>query len=163
MKLELTQAPESNETNLTNIMPVYGSEFAACFDISADLKNRVIKIKGEESCEIECNSGEITLLPETRALIPTGFIFGIPSGFRLNLVSRSGLTWKSGIIVLNAPGVIDEDYVDETFVVVHNTSSEPFVIEHGMRICQAEINPVYRVELDSLGKRESGFGSSGLQ
>lgn len=163
MKLELTQAPASNETDLSTIMPVYGSEYAACFDLRADLKGRVVKILGETYSEIHRIRNGFTLLPNTRALIPTGFIFGIPAGYRMNLVSRSGLSWKSGIIVLNAPAVIDEDYVDETFVVVHNTSSEPFVIEHGMRICQAEINPVYRVELNSLGERESGFGSSGLQ
>ncbi len=164
MKLTLTQAPASNETELSNIKPVYGSDKAACFDLKADLKGRDIKICTEKGFKEVCYNGlGIVLEKGERVLIPTGFIFGIPDGFRMNIVSRSGLSWKSGIIVLNAPGVIDEDYVDETFVVVHNTSPEPFIIEHGDRIAQAEINPVYRVELDSLGERESGFGSSGLK
>lgn len=164
MKLTLTQAPASNETDLSTIKPVYGSDKAACFDLKADLKGRSIKVLWEGGgYTIGDCSGSFHLESGSRVLIPTGFIFGIPEGFRMNIVSRSGLTWKSGIIVLNAPGVVDEDYVDETFVVVHNTSSEPFVIEHGDRIAQAEINPVYRVELDSLGERESGFGSSGLK
>lgn len=175
MKLELTQAPASNETELSTIKPVYGSDKAACFDLKADLKGRLIQYKDTTPSSWSANgvNGEILLGDDShqsfrvdkgeRVLIPTGFIFGIPEGFRMNIVSRSGLSWNSGIIVLNAPAVIDEDYVDETFVVVHNTSSEPFIIEHGMRIAQAEINPVYRVELDSLGERESGFGSSGLK
>lgn len=80
----------------------------------------------------------------------------------MNIMSRSGLSWKDGVVVLNAPAVIDEDYKEETFVMLHNTSKNPFVIEHGMRIAQAEINPVYRVELGSIGERDGGFGSSGL-
>ncbi len=170
MKLTLTQAPASNETDLSTIKPVYGSDKAACFDLKADLKGRIIDYKNDHRdgssgcCEMSNSQDTVFKLEKgERVLIPTGLIFGIPEGFRMNIVSRSGLSWKSGIIVLNAPGVIDEDYVDETFVVVHNTSSEPFIIEHGMRIAQAEINPVYQVELDSLGERESGFGSSGLK
>lgn len=164
MKLTLTQAPASNETDLSTIKPVYGSDKAACFDLKTDLKGRSIKVlwRGGGYTVVDC-SGSFRLESGERVLIPTGFIFGIPAGFCMNIISRSGLSWKNGIIVLNAPAVIDEDYVDETFVVVHNTSSGAFVIEHGMRIAQAEINPVYRVELDSLGERESGFGSSGLK
>lgn len=166
MKLQLTQSPDSNETDLSTITPVYGSDFAACFDIKADITKRKIKYfkaNGESSSEILSGRfSSFRLEPQERILVPTGFVFGIPEGFRMNLVSRSGLSWNEGVIVLNAPATIDHDYKQETFVIVYNTSSEPFIIDHGMRICQAEINPVYRVELESIGERTSGFGSTGL-
>ncbi len=167
--LGLVQAPNSNEEDVNKILPIYGSDKAACFDLKADLKGRVIDYKNDHTdgssgcCEMN-NSQDTVFKLETgeRVLIPTGFIFDIPEGFVMNIVSRSGLSWRNGVIVLNAPAKIDEDYADETFVILHNTSSEPFVIEHGDRVAQAELIPVYRVELESFGERKGGFGSSGV-
>lgn len=175
INLGLQQLPES-KADLQEILPTYGSDKAAAFDLRADLKGRDIKVLWECSgYTVNGCSGTFSLEPSSRVLIPTGFIFNIPEGFQMNIYSRSGMSWKNGVIVLdapnnnwgtglivlNAPAVIDEDYTDETFVMLYNTSDKPFAIEHGMRIAQAEINPVYRVDMGSLGERKGGFGSSG--
>lgn len=160
INLGLQQVPAS-KADLQDILPTYGSDKAAAFDLRADLKGRDIKVlwEGGGYTVNEC-SGVFHLEPFSRVLIPTGFVFNIPEGFQMNIYSRSGMSWKNGVIVLNAPAVIDHDYTDETFVMLYNTSDKPFVIEHGMRISQAELNPVYRVDMDSLGERTGGFGST---
>jgi len=81
---------------------------------------------------------------------------------------RSGLAFKRGITVLNAPGTIDADYRGELGVILINTSSESQTIEPGERIAQLVISPVYQiewVEVDELGETErgsGGFGSTGV-
>jgi len=165
MKLGLTKAPASNEQDESIIKPVYGTDYAACFDLKADIKGREIKFKYgglDDSYPMDKYESYMVVGGEC-TLIPTGFIFDIPAGFRMNIVPRSGLAWKHGVTIMNAPATIDSDYTDETFVIVWNTTDEPFTINHGDRIAQAEINPVYRVELDSLGERDGGFGSTNLQ
>lgn len=168
MKLGLTKAPASNEQDESIIKPLYGTDYAACFDLKADIKGRCIKYKNDMglrsgSVSFDDTDTSYRLDAGERALIPTGFIFNIPAGFRMNIVPRSGLAWNHGITIMNDPATIDSDYTDETFVIVWNTTDSSFTINHGDRIAQAEINPVYRVELDSLGERDGGFGSSGLQ
>lgn len=162
LQLKLKKAEESNCEDLEEIYPRYGSDGAAAFDLKADLKGRDIKYFdkfGEPHTAPDCD--HFILEPEERVLIPTGFIFEIPVDHQMNIMSRSGLTWKNGIIVLNAPAVIDHDYTNETFIVLYNSSKKGFKIEHGMRIAQAQLNVVNRVALGSLGGRNGGFGSTG--
>lgn len=143
-------------------LPTYGSDQAACFDLRGDLLDRWCKGSGG-SLGVNCVDGEMVLNPGKRYLIPTGFIFHIPDGYQMKINPRSGLAWKNGITILNAPATIDSDYKDETFVVLYNTSSEPFIVNHGDRIAQAEIVSANRVDLESLGERGGGFGSSGVK
>ena len=160
MKLEMTQVQDS-VTHPNTILPTYGSDGAAAFDLRADLEGRDIKVKWDGgSYTVKNCSGTFQLLPQSRVLIPTGFVFGIPEGYQMNIYSRSGNTWNAGVIVLNAPAVIDHDFKDETFVVLFNSSNEPFTINHGERVAQAQLNVVNRIELGSLGSRTGGFGSS---
>lgn len=141
-------------------MPTYGSNQAACFDLRADLAGRNAK---QSDYSFVHDDGRVTLYSNGRALIPTGFIFHIADGYQLKINPRSGLAWKNGVTVLNAPATIDSDYKQELFIVLYNSGAEPFTICHGDRIAQAEIVPVLRVELDSLGDRKGGFGSSGVK
>jgi dUTP pyrophosphatase len=81
---------------------------------------------------------------------------------------RSGLAFKHGVTVLNAPGTIDADYRGEVQVLLVNLGSEPFTISRGMRIAQMVIAPVTVVEpievgqVDETGRAAGGFGSTGL-
>ena len=159
--IELKLTPVSDYA----IYPTYGTDQAACFDLCADLRGRKIAYKYNglgTSHQADKDITHISLDGYNRMLIPTGFIFHIPDGYQMKINPRSGLAWKNGITILNAPATIDSDYEDETFVVLYNTSSEPFIIEHGMRIAQAELVKVNRVNLDSGGKRQGGFGSTGV-
>jgi dUTP pyrophosphatase len=50
--------------------------------------------------------------PLARALVPTGLVFQLEPGFEAQVRPRSGLAFKHGVTVLNAPGTIDADIDD---------------------------------------------------
>ena len=110
----------------------------------------------------------IVLQPMQRILVPTGLVFQLEPGFEAQVRPRSGLAFKHGVTVLNAPGTIDADYRGEVQVLLVNLGSEPFTIARGMRIAQMVIAPVTVVEpievgqVDETGRAAGGFGSTGL-
>lgn len=110
----------------------------------------------------------ITLKPQERILVPTGFCFEIPPGFEVQVRPRSGLAWKHGITVLNTPGTIDSDYRGEVKVILVNLGTEPFTLERGERIAQvvpmtiaAELNFSEKESLSETGRGAGGFGHTG--
>lgn len=108
-----------------------------------------------------------TLKPGERALIPTGIAIALPEGFEAQIRPRSGLAYKNGLSVLNAPGTIDADYRGEIKALLINHGQEPFVIERGMRIAQMVIARYEPIEwaltgtLDDSARGAGGFGSTG--
>ena len=107
------------------------------------------------------------LPPGARTVVGTGLAVAIPGGFAGFVQPRSGLAARHGISVVNAPGLIDSGYRGEVRVVLLNTdTSDPFVVEPGMRIAQLVVLPVPAVEpveTDELPETERGtrgFGSS---
>lgn len=111
----------------------------------------------------------LTLLPGKRTLVPTGFVFEIPSGYEGQVRPRSGLAFKNGVTCLNTPGTIDSDYRGEVKVLLVNLGEEPFVIERGMRIAQMVIAPVTQVAVreaetaSETTRGAGGFGSTGVR
>jgi dUTP pyrophosphatase len=109
----------------------------------------------------------VNLAPRQRVLIPCGFCIALPAGYEMQVRPRSGLALKSGIMLPNAPGTIDEDYRGEVGVILMNASEEDFLVTRGMRIAQAVVAPVVRVvwaeidELDDTARGAGGFGSTG--
>jgi len=109
----------------------------------------------------------LRLAPRQRALIPCGFCIALPAGYEMQVRPRSGLALKSGIMLPNAPGTIDEDYRGEVGVILLNASDEDFLVTRGMRIAQAVVAPVVRVvwaeveTLDETARGAGGFGSTG--
>lgn len=112
--------------------------------------------------------GPIVLESLSRALVPTGIALQLPDGFEAQVRPRSGLAFRNGVTVLNAPGTIDADYRGEVQVLLVNLGTEPFTVARGMRIAQLVIAPVTRVSLvetNRLAETEragGGFGSTGL-
>lgn len=111
----------------------------------------------------------LTLQPMERALVPTGIAMALPEAYEAQIRPRSGLAYKSGITVANAPGTIDADYRGEIKAILINLGQGPFTIERGMRIAQMVVAPVARLEWavsDSLPENQhrgdGGFGSTGL-
>lgn len=111
---------------------------------------------------------EITLNPLERVLIPCGFMMALPQGFEAQIRPRSGLAFKNGVTVLNAPGTIDADYRGEIKVLLINLGHGPFQITRGMRIAQMIISRYTKAtwqvceNLDSSTSRGvQGFGSTG--
>ncbi len=54
-------------------------------------------------------SEQIILKPLQRALVPTGLFIELPIGYEAQIRPRSGLAYKHGISIVNAPGTIDAD------------------------------------------------------
>ena len=104
-----------------------------------------------------------------RTIIPTGLFIELPVGFEAQIRPRSGLAYKNGITVLNAPGTIDADYRGEIGVILVNLSNEAFVIENGERIAQLIIAKHERAQwievqdLSETSRGEGGFGSTGVK
>jgi dUTP pyrophosphatase len=104
-----------------------------------------------------------------RALVPTGLSMAIPRGYEGQVRPRSGLAWKHGLSVANAPGTIDADYRGEVKVILVNLGREPFTVERGMRIAQLVIAPVTAAalepvaDLDETERASGGFGSTGTR
>lgn len=113
-------------------------------------------------------SGEVTLAPGARQLIPTGLAIALPDGFEAQVRPRSGLALKHGVTVLNSPGTIDADYRGEVQVLLINHGAAPFVIRRGDRIAQMVVAPVTQIawraveQLDETGRGTGGYGSTGI-
>lgn len=111
--------------------------------------------------------GQETLMPGARALIPTGLKMAIPAGYEAQIRPRSGLAFKQGLTVANAPGTIDSDYRGEVMVLLINLGAEPAIITHGDRVAQMVIAPVTQAAfavgaLDDTARGAGGFGSTGV-
>jgi dUTP pyrophosphatase len=110
---------------------------------------------------------DVILYPGDRKLIPTGLCVAILDGFEIQIRPRSGLALRNGIFVLNTPGTIDADYRGEISVLLQNMSDKPFTVERGMRIAQAVLAPVARIDWQIVGDLSNtkrgvgGFGSTG--
>lgn len=129
-------------------LPEYATEKSAGLDLKANI------------------SEPIVLKPMERVLIPTELYMAVPDGYTLLICSRSGLAIKSGIQVLNAPGVIDCDYRSSIGVILINLSNTPYVINPGDRIAQAILVKFEQIEWNEVKTldetdRKGGFGSTG--
>jgi dUTP pyrophosphatase len=109
----------------------------------------------------------LELPPGERTAAPTGLAVAIPEGYAGFVQPRSGLAARSGIAVVNSPGLIDSGYRGEIRVVLLNTDRKrTFVAEAGDRIAQLVVLPVPELavrEVDELPPSERGvrgFGSS---
>lgn len=112
---------------------------------------------------------EITLKPGERKLAPTGVHCAIPKGYEMQIRSKSGLTYKQGVIVLNSPGTIDSNYRGEVGVILFNTSQDEIKFEKHMKVAQAVFNKIPTItwehvkDLDDTSRSKGGFGSTGLK
>jgi len=136
-----------------NPLPRYMTEDASGLDLMASLENPVVLKPGEF----------------TR--IPAGIIIAIPRGYEAQIRPRSGLAFKHGVTVLNAPGTIDADYRGEVSIILINHSKEPFTVSNGMRIAQMVIARVESArieealsmeELEETSRNSGGFGHTGV-
>ena len=115
------------------------------------------------------NLKDISLDPGAFQPIPTGLCVALPEGFEIQVRSRSGLSAKHGVVVLNSPGTIDADYRGEIFVVLINHGDKPFVIERGTRIAQLVLAKTVQASWSEViffetetQRGAGGFGSTGL-
>ena len=120
------------------------------------------------SCGYDLQSRiELTLYPGEHKLIPTGWAIRLPIRMAGMILPRSGLAKNYGVTVLNAPGLVDEDYRGEIHVLLINHGDIAHNIRIGDKIAQIVIMPIYMptwVEVNDLGETnrgDCGFGSTG--
>jgi len=115
-----------------------------------------------------CSAEDVELEPGQRAMVGTGFAMALPEGYAAFVQPRSGLAARSGISIVNTPGLIDCHYRGEVKVILVNLGGEPFEVKKGDRIAQMVIQRVETAralvveELDETARGEGGFGSTGL-
>ncbi len=151
--------------------PTHATNGSACFDIRAYVpEGHVVTIydRFNTAFDVPCSDNGIVLEPSERMLVPTGFSMAIPLGYSVRLHARSGISLKNGVALANSQGIIDSDYRKEVFALLQNTSSQPFRIEHGDRICQGEVFEMVNFQFedgvisDGSLERVGGFGSTGI-
>jgi dUTP pyrophosphatase len=152
-------------------LPMHMTQQSACFDLAFQGagKTEVTGYTKSNKPVKRLFAGSLTLSPGDRILVPTGLIMDIPEGYSVRLHARSGMSLKQGLVLANAEGVIDSDYIDEVFVMLHNISENSITIHEGDRIAQAELvkNVEYNIEQTSLrplpkSNRMGGLGSTGI-
>lgn len=117
---------------------------------------------------MERNFDSLALRAETRALINTGIAATVGPGYEIQIRSRSGLALKQGLIVLNAPGTVDESYRNFLGVIIYNTSKITQILNRGMKIAQMVVCPVLLSDvlvvedLDETDRNMGGFGHTGV-
>ena len=123
---------------------------------------------GDAGADLRANE-EVSIRTGNTVLVKTGVRLGLPAGYVGLVCSRSGLALKSGVFVLNAPGVVDSGYRGEVGVILHNAGPSTFVVKKGDRIAQLMVqkfeSPEWDevTELDETSRGEGGFGSTGIE
>ena len=108
------------------------------------------------------------LKPRERHLFSTGLCADIPTGFEIQVRSRSGLALKKGIFVLNSPGTIDQTYTGIIGIILMNLGEEVVHIQSGDRIAQLVVSPttiITPIEVGDIAETQrgnGGFGSTGV-
>ena len=92
------------------------------------------------------NDGAITIQPGESALCQTGLKFGIPHGYMLQIMNRSGIAAKRGLVV--GAHVVDAGYNGEVFINLHNIGSASQTVTPGDRIAQAVLIPIDTPEVE---------------
>lgn len=137
----------------TSTLPTRGSDYAAGWDLYADLADIGLE--------------QVTIAPGQVVKISTGVAVALPAYCFGGLYARSGLASKKGLRPANCTGVIDEDYRGGVLVAIRNDSNEVQVIQHGERIAQLIVQPYIPVvfnevnELSTTDRGAGGFGSTG--
>jgi dUTP pyrophosphatase len=146
-RIDITYLPHGEGLNL----PSYATAGAAGMDIAAAIDTALVLAPGE------------------REAVSTGFCLAIPEGYEVQVRPRSGLAFKYGVTVANAPGTIDGDYRGEIKVLLINLGAKAFTINRGDRIAQMVVAPFTQASLnlvdmlDDTARGAGGFGSTGRE
>ena len=153
-------------------LPKFATEQSACFDISFQNAGKFDYTgynRQNKKFTRPFKDGRLYVNAGDRIMIPTGLIFDIPKGYSVRVHARSGMSLKQGLVLANAEGVIDSDYVEETFVLIMNVSDTGQWLSPGDRIAQGELVKHESVKIEETKTRPEvktnrigGMGSTGV-
>lgn len=133
---------------------------------------------GMDVCAVE----DALLIPGKATIVSTGLIADIPSGYEIQVRSRSGLAAKQNIIIANGIGSVDASYRGVIGVIMKYVPSIeevtitpegrlcalPYKVSKGDRIAQLVVAPVTKcepvevTEVSDTDRGAGGFGSTGV-
>lgn len=149
-------------------LPTMGTDFSACYDLYANIQNRLITYhpEGRRPVQERCETF-FHLFPGERALIPTGFYMCTDPGWKIEIAPRSGNAINMGLSLINCIGIVDSDYRHEAMILVINHGSDMINIKDEMRIAQLSVEKVNKINIllcedlpDSNSNRDGGLGST---
>lgn len=159
------------KTHPSNQIPKKQTAGSACFDLQFQGHGKK-EYKGftrNNKAFTRPMNNMVTIQPGDRVMVPTGLILDIPTGHSVRVHARSGLSLKQGLVLANAEGVIDSDYVEELMVLVWNISDNQINISTGDRIAQAELIKDAEYSITETAARPGvktsrvgGMGSTGV-
>lgn len=119
-------------------------------------------VDGDAGADL-CTMVDVRLQPGERALVPTGLAIALPAGYAGFVQPRSGLAWRAGLGMVNAPGTIDSGYRGEIKVIVVNHDRDNAIeLRRGDRIAQLVIQRVEQARFEVVERLpESARGSAG--
>lgn len=133
-------------------LPKKSTEGSVGYDIKALISNKDLGV----------------IFPNESKLISTGvYVSDMPENMEIQVRSRSGMSLKKGLIVLNSPGTIDPDYRGEIKVILHNVSHTIQVVSNKDKIAQLvfkrfeNVNMQISEDINKTLRNEDGFGSTG--
>ena len=91
----------------------------------------------------DVGSQPVSIEPGQSMILGTGLKFGVPHGYMIQIMNRSGNAAKKKLMV--GACVVDSGYNGEVFVNLHNIGSKPQTINPGDKIAQAVVIPVVPV------------------
>lgn len=144
-------------------IPEYKTYSSMCFDLQVSFNGLLKNV----TPEISSGKRIVSIAPNENALIGTGLIFDIPKGWGIKLYPRSSTGLKMSTTLSNSVGIIDEDYVNEVGLILHNVGTKTVFIEEYSTLAQAEIVKFHQLEIVEINEkpevktnRTGGFGST---
>ena len=138
-----------------------------CEKLTASAKLPEYAHTGDAGADLFSNC-DYVLEPGQSALIGTGLMISLPSGYEAQIRPKSGIAVNYAVTVLNTPGTIDSGYRGEVGVILINHGKRQFPIKKGMKIAQMVISKYEHARFqqgfvdDDTTRGCGGFGSTGL-
>lgn len=140
---------------LSNLVknPKFATVGSAAFDVCLFFDGTAILAYDEFNREVLVDTApdnKLLLLPHWRYKLPTGLIFDIPEGYRLDVNIRGGTGLKGGLCLANDTGRIDWDYIQELYVFVLNASKAAVLLDDGEKFAQIKLEKIEPIKLSEL-------------
>lgn len=151
--------------------PKYAHKGDACMDLRANNIYSVVDEMGNE-VDFPKEFESITIKQGWIVKFGTGLRINLPKGYSSDILIRSGLSSKEGLILMNGKGEIDCPYTGELIIPIGKLNKKLTTINKNERIAQFKpmpqifmnLNYVDKFAYDESNERgENGLGSSGLK
>ena len=96
--------------------------------------------------------GFTTIHPGCSEILGTGLKISVPEGYMLQIMNKSGIASKRGLIT--GACVVDCGYDGEIFVNLQNIGKEVQMLEYGQKIAQAVFVRIAQPSLVEISKNE---------